>query len=372
MSDFRYPHRITRLRELLPTTDAPVAAMLVTQIENVRYLTGFSGSNGVVIVTADKAIFITDGRYKLQAATEVTGFEQVIPPVGTRMEDVNVETIKGIGVKTVGIESGSMVVNSYERLNKGFEGNVTLISRSDILDTLRRIKDAEEIAATRRAIAAADACFAFIQQVLKPGMREVDLAWEIEVFLRRGQGASKLAFDTIVGSGPNSALIHGHPGERVIGSSGETEFLLCDYGCELDGYNSDITRTFFVGGEPTARQKEIYDAVLRAELTSIEAIKPGANGKDIDKIARDILTEAGLGETFAHSLGHGLGRVVHDHPALGPTSELVLQAGMVLTVEPGAYIADFGGVRIEDDVLVTETGYEILTQSSRSPIVLLR
>jgi Xaa-Pro aminopeptidase len=200
-------------------------------------------------------------------------------------------------------------------------------------------------------------------------MTERELAWEMEVFMRT-HGASKLGFESIVGSGPNSALIHGRPSDRRLGESGQPEFLLCDFGCEVDGYNSDITRTFVIGGEPTAEQRKLYDAVLQAELAAIAAIKPGVPGKDIDKIARDLLTEAGYGEAFAHSLGHGLGRIVHDHPALGQKSEVTLVPGMIVTVEPGAYLEGFGGVRVEDDVLVTETGCEILTRSPKELLVI--
>ena len=373
MNDFRFPHRIAGVQSrLLDTNEATdttpnktVDALLVSNIENARYLSGFTGSNAVVIITPTDALFLTDGRYKVQSATEVPGFEREVFAPGTKMETVVAEALKRLGVKTIGIESGNMVVAAYEKLKTTTEGNITFISRDDIVDGLRQIKDAEEIAAIRVAVTAVDDCYDFLTQILKPGMREKDVAWEIEVFLRQTKGAAKLGFDTIVGSGPNSALIHGRAGERVIGSSGEVEFVLCDYGCELNGYTADITRTFFVGGDPTPRQLEMYNAVLQANKAAIAAIRPGVLGKDIDKIARDLLTGAGLGEAFGHGLGHGLGRVVHDHQAFSPSSELVLAAGMVVTVEPGAYIEGFGGVRIEDDVLIIPTGCEVLTRSAK-------
>ncbi|MDX1934664.1 MAG: Xaa-Pro peptidase family protein [Capsulimonadales bacterium] len=370
LSEFRFPHRTATLRRLLSETEHPVDAMLVTNIENARYLTGFTGSNAAVLITPDDAVFITDGRYTLQASTEVTGFRHYIPAVGTRMEEAIVRQAKELGVRRIGIETDSMFLTSYQRLTGGLDGVSELIPRTDVLAALRRVKDDEEIGAIRRAIAAADDCFEHLRSFIRPGLTERDIAWEIEVFLRRERGASKLGFDPIIGSGPNSALIHGRPGDRVVGSSGGTEFVLCDYGCTIDGYNSDITRTFFVGGEPTKQQAEMYSLVRQALEIATAAIRPGMAGREIDKVARDFLTEAGYGEAFAHGLGHGLGRLVHDHPALGTTSEVTLEPGMVLTVEPGIYLEGVGGVRIEDNVLVTEAGCEVLTRSTKEPIIL--
>jgi Xaa-Pro aminopeptidase len=166
-------------------------------------------------------------------------------------------------------------------------------------------------------------------------------------------------------------MIHGRPTERILGSSGGPEFLLCDYGCEINGYNSDLTRTFVVNGEPTARQREIYDVVKAAQLAALEAIKPGVIGKDVDAAARNIITAAGFGNNFNHGLGHGLGRLVHDqYGVFNATSELVIREGMVVTVEPGIYLDGWGGVRIEDDVLVTATGYDVLTHSTKEMVIL--
>lgn len=386
--DFRFPHRIAGLRERISTpytrgegeqavTVDPVDALVIvgneqsaTGLEHARYLSGFTGSNALVVITGKgEAVFVTDGRYQLQSSREVTGMERVILPQGSNMNEAAGEVLKKLGVRRVGFEAAYLSYNAFEGLKKHLGEGMELVPRTDDVETLRHVKDADEVAAMRRAIVLADECFDFIRNTAKIGMTERELAWEMEVFMRT-RGASKLGFESIVGSGPNSALIHGRPSDRKLGESGGPEFLLCDYGCEVAGYNADITRTFVLGGEPTSEMRRLYDAVLEAQLAALEAIRPGAAGKDVDSVARMLLTNAGYGEAFAHSLGHGLGRLVHDHPAFGQKSEIVLKPGMIVTCEPGAYIAGFGGVRIEDDVLVTETGNEILTRSTKELLVL--
>ncbi len=384
MSNFIYPHRVEGLRRALTETrfdgDTPVDAVLISYMENVRYLTGFSGSNGLVLLTrGGDAVFFTDGRYALQSSREVPGWERVIMPQGSSLAKAAVgEIAKRADISTVGFESAHLTVAGLDDLqtalepdNEGNGGaeNVTLVAKTDLAEALRRIKDANEIEAIRRAARLADDCFAWVCENVRPGMTELELAWQMETFMRQSGGAQRLSFDSIVGSGPQSALIHGRPSARVLGASGEPEFLLLDFGAELNGYCSDITRTLVIGGEPTDEQRKLYDAVLTAQLAALGAIAPGKAGKDIDQIARDSLTGAGYGEAFGHSLGHGLGRVVHDGPAFAQTSKITLAAGMVVTVEPGAYIENLGGVRIEDDVVVTENGCEILTQSPKELIV---
>lgn len=370
MSDFRYPQRIAGLRAQLSQGKQAVDAMVISNVENARYLTGFTGSNGLVIVTPDEALFLTDGRYLLQSATEVTGFERLIQPSGTRLEIAAAEQLERLGATKVGFEAGHLTFSAYAGLREKTPESVELIPRDDAIAAIRMVKDADEIAKIQRAVVLVDECFEHIRKTARVGMTEKELAWEIEVFLRHDKGAARLGFDSIVGSGPNSALIHGRAGDRVIGSSGGPELLLCDYGCELDGYNSDITRTFVIGGEPTQEQHDLYHAVQRAQLAVLDSLKPGLVGKDVHQIAVDSLTDSGYGDYFIHGLGHGLGRLVHDHPAFSRVSEVVLQPGMVVTVEPGAYIEGLGGVRIEDDVVITETGCQILTQSTKELIVL--
>lgn len=377
---FRYSHRISGLRGLLHQNtageEAPsneVDAVLVSYLENARYLSGFSGSNGLILVTDTDAFFFTDGRYLLQTATETPGFERVIMLQGTNPAEVVAETALKAGARRVGFESAHTTVAGFDALQKAFgekAAGVELVGRSNLVESLRMIKDADEIAAMRRACALIDQGYDWLRENARVGMTELELAWGLEMYLRGTLGSPRLGFDSIIGTGPNSALIHGRPGSTRIGATGGPEFLLCDFGCEADGYYSDITRTFVIGGQPTARHREIADAVTRAQQAALDAIRPGASGKDIDSIARQVLTDAGLGEAFGHGLGHGLGRVVHDHPAFSQRAEITLEAGMVVTVEPGAYVEGFGGFRLEDDVLVTETGCERLTHSTRELVIL--
>jgi Xaa-Pro aminopeptidase len=364
---FRHPGRVQGLRELLAREK--VEAFVVSHMENVRYLSGFTGSSGLVLVTPGDAFFLTDGRYTIQSAAEVPGFTRMILPQGSSLAEAAGEQVRGTGAKRVAFEEAHLSVKAFESLRKAMPDDVQLIGKSDLVETLRQRKDADEIAAMRRAVALVDACFEHLRTVARPGMSEKELAWEIETFLR-GRGAPRLAFESIVASGPNGALPHARPSDRKLGESGEPEFVVFDYGAEVDGYCSDITRTVLVGGEPTPRHREVYEAVLRAQRAALEAIRPGVTGKDVDTVARDLLTQAGLGDRFTHSLGHSLGRVTHDGPAFSQKSELTLAPGMVLTVEPGVYIEGWGGVRIEDDVVVTETGCDILTRSTKELVVL--
>ncbi|MBC8143004.1 MAG: aminopeptidase P family protein [Armatimonadetes bacterium] len=378
MTDFLYPHRVASLRERLPEADEnnpAIAALIVSDLENCRYLTGFSGSNALVIVTQEQAIFFTDGRYEIQAAKEVPGFERLIQPQGTDLAKASAEEIRKRGIPGAGFEEAHLSVKAFNALRTALDGengegkNLPLIGKSGYVESVRALKDADEIARIRLAVALADRCFDYILTVAKTGMTERELAWKMEVFMRES-GASHLSFDSIVGSGANSALIHGRPGDRIIGASGEPEFILLDFGAELGGYCSDITRTVVVGGAPTDKQRAQYDAVLKAQVAAIDAVKPGAVGKDIHAVAAKSLEASGYGQYFPHGTGHQLGRVVHDGRALGLIDEVVMRPGMVVTVEPGAYVEGFGGVRIEDVVVVTETGCEILTGSTKELIAL--
>lgn len=375
MSEFRYPRRMAGVRALLSGTDKQeevVDAVIVSHLENVRYLTGFTGSSGLALITPTDAVFFTDGRYGIQAAAEVPGFERVVLPQGSSLSGAAGEAVKQRGLKRVAFEDARLTVREYEDLKKAMPDDLALIGRSGLVESLRRIKDADEIAALRKAVVLADACFEHIRQIARPGRTEKEIAWEMETFLRAPGRAPRLSFESIVAAGPNGALPHARPSDRKLGASGGPEFVVFDYGAEVDGYCSDITRTLVVGGEPTPRQREVYGAVLTAQLAALDAIQPGKIGKDIDAVARESLTGAGLGEAFSHGLGHLLGREVHDAKpfsvGFSPRSDLVLEPGMVITVEPGVYLEGFGGVRIEDDILVTETGCEILTQSTKDLI----
>lgn len=378
MSDFAFPQRVAGLRarfELEADKFRRIDAFVVSHIENVRYLTGFSGSSGLVVVTKTEARFFTDGRYAQQAEREVPGFERVIlPPSSVLLIAAGEWLREHPHVSCIGFEADHIPYSAFLTLDKTLDpddrAQQALFPRSGDVEALRAIKDESEIAKIRAACKLADACFEHLCGFIKTGMTEARVAWELESFFRLN-GAQKLSFDPIVGSGPNAALIHGRASERVIGSSGGPEFVLMDFGCVLDGYCSDITRTVVVGGEPTEKMRHVYDSVLAAQLTALAAIKPGVEGKSVDTLAREQLKAAGYGE-MPHGLGHGLGRVVHDLPlpTFSPKATLTLAEGMVATVEPGVYIEGFGGVRIEDDVLVTAAGCERLTVSSKELRVL--
>ncbi len=377
MTDFTYPHRIAALRARLAESkegDPAVTALIVSDLENCRYLSGFTGSNALVILSGAQALFFTDGRYALQVATEVPGFERLIMPQGTDLAKAAAEEIRKQAFPDAGFEEAHLTVKAFNALRTALDGesgdgkHIRLVGKNGMVEWVRAIKDADEIARIRRAVALADRCFDYVRTAAKPGLTEIELAWKMEVFMREN-GARHLAFDSIVGSGTNSALIHGRPSDRVIGSSGKPEFLLLDFGAEMDGYCSDITRTLVIGGEPTARHVALYEAVLRAQRAAIAAVRPGAIGKDVHAVSVKSLEADGFGAYFPHGTGHQLGRVVHDGRALGLIDEVELRPGMVVTVEPGAYIEGFGGVRIEDVVLVTEAGNEILTRSPKELIV---
>ena len=371
MTDFAHPQRLAELRarfDLEAEKLQGIDALIVSQMENVRYLTGFSGSNGLVVLTKNKALFFTDGRYGTQAAKEVPGFERIVLPAGSILLIAAGEWLKEQGkdesVSCIGFEADHIPYSAFLTLEQATQEQL-LVPRSGDVEAIRAIKDESEIVKIQAACQLADACFEHLCGFIKPGMTEARVAWELESFFRT-HGAQKLSFDPIVGSGPNAALIHGRAGERVLGSSGGPEFVLMDFGCVLDGYCSDITRTVVVGGEPTEKMRHIYDSTLAAQLAALEAIKPGVEGKSVDTLARELLKNAGYGE-MPHGLGHGLGRVVHDPPlpALSPKATITLVAGMVITVEPGVYIEGLGGVRIEDDVLVISTGCQRLTLATK-------
>jgi Xaa-Pro aminopeptidase len=374
-----FPHRIADVRARLsrPETDidgrqiAPgVPAFVVSNLDNVRYLSGFSGSNGMIVLTETDAVFFTDGRYELQASHEVPGFTRVILPQGTALASAAGRWLVENGAVQAGFEGGHLTYNGFQTLEKAIEGKVALTARSGVVESVREVKEPGELEKIRAAVALADACFDHLTRYVRPGRTEKEIAWEIEVFCRT-HGATRLGFDCIIGSGPNGAFIHGRAGERVLGSSGGPEFVLCDYGCELDGYHSDITRTFVVGGQPTDEMKRIYDTVQKAQQAGLDAVKPGVAGRDVDAIVRGVIREAGYGE-MGHGTGHGLGRLVHDVPlpTFSPLATVTLRPGICATVEPGIYLEGLGGVRIEDDIVVTESGCEVLNRATKELLIL--
>lgn len=340
-----------------------VEAMLVSDPTNVGWLTGFSGSFGRAVVTANDAVFVTDSRYTLQANEEVQGMPVAWFASPVNGDDFTAEQVKKLGANRLGFEAATNTYTQWESWVKKFDG-IELVPVRDIMSELRMIKSNEEVEKIRRACAIADAGFEHIKRMIQPGVTEMDITLDLEFFMRR-QGAD-IAFPSIVVSGERSARPHGKPSDKKLEVG---DFVTMDFGARVAGYNSDITRTVVVG-EATDRHREVYETVLEAQLESLHAIRPGARAADVDRVARDILGTRDLAKYFGHGLGHGLGRVVHDGGRLSPTSEDVIEPGQIWTVEPGAYIPGFGGVRIEDDVLVTENGIEILTHSTKELLVL--
>lgn len=346
---------IERLRHELE--GAGLDAVLLSDVASIQWATGFTGSFGYAIVTPGGGRFLTDSRYTIQAQEQVRSLDNASfgnPKSGSEFLS---ENLAELGIQKLGFEGGSVTVSTFNDWKTKLP-SVEWTS-VDFVQRLRVVKSAEEIEKIRRACELADACFDHVQRLIQPGVSEYDIGLEIEFFFRR-HGAG-LAFDPAVVSGERSAMPHGRPSEKKLAPG---EFLTLDFGAKLDGYCSDITRTVMVG-EPTAEHRRVYDAVLESQLAALDAMKPGVPGNAVDQVARDVLAKYNLAQYFGHGLGHGLGRLVHDGGSLSPSSKNVLEPGQVWTVEPGAYINGFGGVRIEDDVVVTERGIDILTHSPK-------
>lgn len=355
----RSAKRTEPLRALM--RERGVEAMLIQKPENRRYVTGFSGSAGFVLVSATASILLVDFRYVEQAQTEAPAFEVI--KAERQFIDTLAEVVPARGLGRIGFESDAMSYKQYEDFSKRLAPAVLVPVEG--VDRLRWVKDADEIARITRAVEIADEAFAHIRSILRTGAVEREIAIEMEFFMRR-RGADKEAFETIVASGPRSALPHGRASERVLARG---DFVTLDFGALYQGYVSDCTRTVVLG-EASPKQREIYQLVLAAQRAALSGIKPGISGKDADTIARKIIADAGYGEAFGHSLGHGVGLAVHEGPTLSPREEAILAPGMVVTVEPGIYLAGWGGVRIEDLVVITEAGCRPLTRSPKELLIL--
>lgn len=351
--------RVNKLQAQLEENE--IDALLVTKRENIRYLSGFTGSSGVIVITSDSASFITDFRYTEQANDQVKGYD--IIELDTSLIKSVADVVSRESIKRLGIEQDAMTVGQYRTYEK--EVDVQLIETSGIVEKLRLIKDESEIKIMKEAAAIADAAYTHIQTFIRPGRTEREVANELEMFMR-SKGADSSSFDIIVASGLRSALPHGVASDKVIQTG---ELVTLDFGAYYKGYCSDITRTLAIG--PISDElRQIYDTVLRAQLAGVEGIRAGITGIEADALTRDIIKEAGYGEYFGHSTGHGLGMEVHEAPGLSFRSDTVLEPGMVVTIEPGIYINGVGGCRIEDDVVITEDGCYLLTQSPKELITI--
>jgi Xaa-Pro aminopeptidase len=332
-------------------------ALLVTNFKDVSYLTGFEGDDSFAVLTPDRLILVSDTRYEEQIQREAPGVEVIIRKKG--MSDALVKLLKKLKLPRLAVEAESMTLRFREALGKELTKariKTRLAPVEDIVVDVRNIKDAREVQIIEEAIAIAEHGFNTLKANMRVGMTENEIA-SLLVHEMRKRGAWNSSFDVIVGAGPNGSLPHYRPADYKIQSNMP---VLVDWGALVRGYRSDLTRMILIGSIPPAI-KEIYHVVLEAQLAAIAAIKPGRTGKQIDKIARDVIDKAGFGDKFGHGLGHGLGRDIHETLSFGKLSKTKLVPGMVMTVEPGIYLPGVGGVRIEDDILVTETGCRVLS-----------
>ncbi|MGA2193196.1 MAG: Xaa-Pro peptidase family protein [Nitrospirota bacterium] len=350
MADFRNS-RLSALRKAMEK--AGMDAFLVTNLNNVSYLTGFTGSNGYVLATADKAVFITDSRYETQSKDEVKGYDTFIQK-GKLTEELS-SVARDLGVKKIGFESRSVSFDTHHALEKALSG-IGLMPARDMVEKLRVIKDEVEVARISEAVRRAEEGFRRNGSNIAAGKTEMEAAIGLE-FGIRGLGAKKMPFDVIVASGPRAAMPHGIASGREM-RDGET--LIIDFGGEADGYQSDITRSGVIG-RADGKQSEIYDIVLEAQRRAALAVRPGVPCREVDEAARGYIKSKGYGDNFGHGLGHGVGLEVHEAPSVSYLSEDTVLEGMVFTIEPGIYIPGWGGFRTEDMFLVTKDGCRVLT-----------
>jgi Xaa-Pro aminopeptidase len=333
-------------------------ALLITTLTNVRYLSGYSGSNGLLVVTPTKSFFLTDFRYWGQAKKEVKG-SRIIYGERDLFDDLpKLGVFKPKRVK-LGFESENVSFTLYQRL-KALLPEALLVPTEKFVESLMVVKDQDELKRIRKAVQITDSVFSQILSFIQPGITEQDLSAEIEYMMKKN-GAEGTAFETIVASGFRSALPHGRASHKKIKKG---EFVTFDMGALVEGYCADMTRTVVVG-KAKPRQKKVYELVLKAQKKAIRSARAGLRCEKLDRIARDVIKKAGFGKYFGHGLGHGIGLLVHDLPRVSSKSDEVLMPGMVVTVEPGIYIPNWGGVRIEDDVLITKKGCEVLNQSPK-------
>ena len=355
--------RLEKLRQKL--AESQLDAMLISQDENRRYLSGFVGSAGYLLISQDKSLLATDSRYVEQAKGQAPDFE-IIHTEGEPGKWFS-KLILELGAKMLGFESNDLSFAAYRRLTEALshpdfigEERPQLIPTDGLAESLRAVKEEEELRLISQAIELTDAAFEHVSQRLQPGMTEKKIAWQLEKYIREN-GGEKVSFELIVASGPNSALPHARPTERRLL---EGEPIVIDMGAKVDGYCGDLTRTLCLG-EPDETFKRVSDIVLGAQLTAIATLEVGMSGEQADRLARTVIEEAGYGEAFGHGLGHGLGLNVHEQPRLGRNSTDILAAGMVTTIEPGIYLPGWGGVRIEDVVVLEKGRAKVLSKASK-------
>ena len=340
-----------------------INAMIVNKLSNVRYLSGYSGSNGLLVLVPPKAYFFTDFRYAVQARKEVKSCQVFVAERELLSELVKIDQLKK-KIK-VGFESIHLTVKILEKI-KELLPKAVLVPIENLVEDVAIVKDTTEINKLKKSAKIADNAFADILPMLKPGVKERDIALELHYNMIK-QGADGPSFDFIVASGQRSSMPHGRASDRKFKKG---DFITMDYGCFYQGYPSDITRTVVLG-KATAKQKQIYDVVYKAQMAAIDAARPGIAARELDQVARDIIMREGYGDNFGHGLGHGLGlNEIHSTPVLSPRSQDIIRVGHAFTIEPGIYIPNWGGVRIEDDVVATSSGNKVLTKSPKELIEL--
>ena len=361
--------RVAAVRERL--AERSLDALVITRAASSRYLSGlklgpneeqYAGYSGTLLVTPERLRLLTDFRYLEQAQAEARGWE-VIRTTGPIQEELPPLLVED-AVRRVALEADSVTHATWTAIAAAMP-EVELVPAGGLVDELREVKSPDEVAAIERACRLGDAAFEFLLGAIEPGLTEAALAWQLERWFR-DNGAEALAFDPLILAGPKAAMPHGRPADVPIVRG---NVLLLDFGCMVDGYRSDMTRTVFIG-QPADHHRRIYELVLEAQQRALDGIRPGMRGREADALAREFLAQKGHGDDFGHSLGHGIGLLTHELPRLSTRSESVLREGMVFSVEPGIYLPGVTGVRIEDIVVLEATGVRRLTHSPREPVVI--
>ena len=355
--------RLDRLRESFDGHE--IDALVVTTLANIRYLTGFSGSAGVLTVTRDIAVLTTDGRYRTQAAEQVeksgaAGQVDITIGPGTEQRKAAQAALAAAAIGRIGLEADNVSWSAQRTWAELLDAD-RLVATSNAVEALRERKDAAEIARMERAAAIADAALFEVLPLMGQGVTEEHFALELDTAMRRG-GAESTAFDTIVAAGENSAKPHHHPGSRTINRG---DPVVVDFGATFEGYRSDMTRTFCVDAEPDGELARIFAVVGESQAAGAKAVRPGISAKEVDDICRQVIAEAGWAERFEHGTGHGVGLDIHEAPTVSQLGTAILAPGFVVTVEPGVYVPGHGGVRVEDTLVVTEDGARPLTRFTK-------
>jgi Xaa-Pro aminopeptidase len=351
-----------RINEILDKLSVDV--LLISDGYNMRYLSGFTGGTGYLYITRERNVLLTDFRYTIQAEREAPDWEILEISSDRKYEDAINALLREDGKKTLGFEGESLLYTDYAKLKKELKAEKLVDVESEVTE-LRQVKTPKELDCSKKAEQIGDLAFSKILEIIKPGMTELEIAAWLEFFMKTN-GADNLSFDTIVASGVNSAMCHAVPTEKKVEKG---DFVTMDFGCKYKGYCSDMTRTIVIG-RASAEQKKVYATVLEAQKKALDFICAGQIGKEVDKVARDYIYAAGYEGCFGHGLGHSTGLYIHENPRYAMTEENRVLENVVMTVEPGIYIKDFGGVRIEDMICVTKEGHINYTSSEKNLIEL--